>query len=261
MASPQIGATGPIASPGVTGADDPHDLAPGAPSPLHDAGEPHPADEQEVAAVTGLPERPAWAPLTLVAFVALVACGWVATAVATTWVNTNPEGLLALNSRVRHLLLAAGSDISFGSFVVIAGLRLALAYLVCHLIGRAYGRTVLVWFGKYLGASARQIQDTLQLFHRAEWVVVPFFVGSNIVAAISGISKVPARRLVPLVTIGIVGRLVLWWTVAQIADDEVDAVLDFLDRYQRPALIVSIVLTVLFIGINLRRGRDFELDS
>jgi hypothetical protein len=38
-------------------------------------------------------------------------------------------------------------------------------------------------------------------------------------------------------------------------------VLRFLDRYQRPALIVSVVLTVVFILVNLRRGRDFQLDS
>jgi membrane protein DedA with SNARE-associated domain len=222
---------------------------------------PHGASADEVEAVSGLPHvRPPWAPLTLVAFVALVACGWVATAVATTWANTNPEGLIALHARVRHLLLVAGGDIEWWAFGLIAGARLALAYAVCHLIGRAYGRDVLVWFGKYLGASAKQIQDTLQMFHKAEWVVIPFFVGSNIVAAISGISKVPARRLVPLVVLGIVGRLLLWWWVAQVADDQVDAVLDFLDRYQRPALIISIVATVLVIGVNLRRGRDFRLD-
>ncbi len=241
----------------------PPDDASGAAGPIERAAlEPHPADAAEVEAITGLPHlRPSWAPLTLVAFVGLVACGWFATAVATTWVNTNPEGLIALHARVRHLLLVAGSDIEWWVFGVIAGLRLAIAYAVCHLIGRAYGRDVLVWFGRYLGASAKQIQDTLQLFHRAEWIVIPFFVGSNIVAAISGISKVPARRLVPLVTIGIVGRLALWWWVAQIADDEVGAVLRFLDRYQRPALIISVVLTVVFILVNLRRGRDFQLDS
>jgi membrane protein DedA with SNARE-associated domain len=220
----------------------------------------HVAEPGEIAAVTGLPPAPTLGAAHLVAFVGLVACGWVATAVATTWVNTNPAGLIALHARVRHLLLVAGSDITPWAYGIIAGARLALAYVVCHLIGRAYGRDVLVWFGRYLGASAKQIQDLLQLFHRAEWVVIPFFVGSNIVAAITGISKVPARRLVPLVTIGIVGRLLLWWWVAQIADDQVDAVLDFLDRYQRPALIISIVLTVVFIGLNLRRGRNFQLD-
>ena len=219
------------------------------------------AEIEQIEVIAGTHVRPRWAPLAVVAFVILVACGYVAGAYAPRLVVDSPEGLLALSARVRYLLLATGSDITFWSYAVIAGLRLALAYVVCHLIGRAFGRDVLVWFGKYLGASPKQIQDMLQLFHKAEWAVVPFFTGSNIVAAITGISRTPLRRLVPLVTIGIVGRLVLWWWVAQVADDEVDAVVDFLDKYQWPALVVSTLLTIGVIGLNLRRGRDFQLDS
>ena len=172
------------------------------------------AEIEQIEAIAGAHVRPRWAPLAVVAFVILVACGYVAGAYAPRLVVDHPEGLLALSARVRYLLLATGSDITFWSYAVIAGLRLALAYVVCHLIGRAFGRDVLVWFGKYLGASPKQIQDMLQLFHKAEWAVVPFFTGSNIVAAITGISRTPLRRLVPLVTIGIAGRLVLWWWVA-----------------------------------------------
>jgi membrane protein DedA with SNARE-associated domain len=206
------------------------------------------------------PESPPWwAPLTLIAFVSLVVCSYVGTAVSTKWVNTNPEALLMLSSRVRHLLGVAGGEIDFWSYFLIGGLRLALAFVVCHLIGRAYGRAVLIWFGKYLGVRAEQIHSIVDLFHRAEWFVVPFFAGSNIVAAISGIARVPPLRLTVLLTVGLVARLVLWWEVAVIADDEIDAVLDFLNTYQTPALIVSVVLTVAFVMFNLRRGRNFEL--
>jgi hypothetical protein len=205
------------------------------------------------------PAPPRWAPLTLVAFVSLVICSYIGTAVSTKWVNTNPEGLLALSSRVRHLVAVAGGDIGFWAYFWIGGLRLALAFVVCHLIGRAYGRTVLVWFGKYLGVRAEQIHSIMGLFHKAEWFVIPFFAGSNVVAAISGIARVSARRLAVLLTIGLVVRLVFWWEVARIADDQIDAVLDFLNKYQTPALIASVVLTVAFVGLNLRRGRNFEL--
>jgi membrane protein DedA with SNARE-associated domain len=203
-------------------------------------------------------DRPWWAPLTLAGFVALVICSNVGTAVSTKWANTNPEGLLALSSRVRHLLLVAGR-IEWWSYSGIAALRLAAAFVVCHLIGRAYGRTVLIWFGKYLGVKAEQIQGILQLFHRAEWFVVPFFVGSNLVAAISGISRVSARRLAILIPIGLAVRLAFWWAIAKLADDQVDAVLEFLATYQTPALIISVVLTLLAIGWNMRRGRGFSL--
>lgn len=225
-----------------------------------DQPEPQPSAASEATTTIDAPVhvQPAWAPVTLAAFVALVVCSYVGTAVSTRWANTNPEGLLMLSSRVRHLLLVAG-NIPFWSYAGIAAVRLGLAFVVCHLVGRAYGPTVLVWFGRYLGVSAEQIQQTLQIFHRAEWFVIPFFVGSNIVAAISGISRVPALRLGVLLTIGLAVRVVFWWIVARIADDQVDSVLDFLGRYQTPALIASVVLTVAVVAFNIRRGRNFRL--
>jgi hypothetical protein len=54
-------------------------------------------------------------------------------------------------------------------------------------------------------------------------------------------------------------RVVFWWIIARIADDQVDSVLDFLAKYQRPALIASVVLTIVFVLFNLRRGRNFQL--
>ena len=93
---------------------------------------------------------------------------------------------------------------------------------------------MLIWFGKYLGVRAEQIHKIMEMFHHAEWFVIPFFVGSNIVAAISGIAAC-RRRLAVLLSIGLVVRLVFWWIVARIADDQIDTVLDFLNKYQTPA--------------------------
>ena len=202
--------------------------------------------------------RPTWAPLTLVGFVGLVVCSNFATAYAAKWVNTNPVQLLALSSRVRHLFLVAGR-IDWWEYVGVAGVRLATGYVVCHLVGRAYGEDVLRWFGKYLGVSAEGIRSALAKFDKADWIVVPWFAGSNIVAAITGIRKMHPLRLAVLLSIGILGRLALYWWLADVFDDQRDDVLDFLSRYQRPALIVSIVLAIVVIGVNLRRGRNFEL--
>ncbi len=233
-----------------------------APGPIASAAvtvDPEPSDDGLTQDIDAEPARPWWAPITLVAFVALVVCSYIGTAVSTKWVNTNPEGLLLLSSRVRHLVAVAGGDIEFWAYFWIGFVRLGVAFVVCHLIGRAYGRTVLIWFGKYLGVRAEQIHQIMDMFHRAEWVVIPFFVGSNIVGAISGISRVSARRLTMLLSIGLVVRLVFWWIVARVADDQIDTVLDFLNKYQRPALIISVVLTIVFVAFNLRRGRNFEL--
>lgn len=219
------------------------------------------AEIEQIEEIAGTHVRPRWAPLTVVGFVALLVTARLADVYYARLVKNDPEVLLLFNARVRYLLLATGSDISFWSYAAIGAVRMTVVYAVCHMVGRAFGRDVLVWFGKYLGARPKQIQDTLQMFHRAEWAVIPFFAGSNIVAAITGVVRTPLKRLIPLLAIGIVGRLILWWWVAQVADDQVDATIRFLDRYQWPMTIASLVVTALVIGVNLRRGRDFTLDS
>ena len=58
--------------------------------------------------------------------------------------------------------------------------------MVCHLIGRAYADEALRWFIKYLGVTPEALDQFNQGFAKAEWVIIPFFAGSNLVAALSG---------------------------------------------------------------------------
>jgi len=88
---------------------------------------------------------------------------------------------------------------------------------------------------------------------------VPWFAGSNIVAAISGVRRMSAVRLGILLTIGIAGRLALYWWIGKAFDSELDRVLSWLDRYQWPLTIVSIALVVVTITLNVRRGRSFKM--
>lgn len=223
------------------------------------AGEPSPRPGRIDLAQLEYQPPPRWAPLALLLWVGLVGLGYWATIVSPDWADDRPLDLMALHSRVRHLLAASARDVDPFVYAVIGTIRLSLSYWASYLVGRAYGRQVLVWFGKYLGTSREQIHNLLAGFHKAEWVIVPFFVGSNLVAAVTGIARTPLKRLIPLVYLGIAGRLVLWWIIGRLAEDEVDSVLDFIGRYQRPALIVSAIAVVGVIVFNLRRGRNFEL--
>lgn len=200
---------------------------------------------------------PRWGFLAVAAFVALVVCGYVATGVAPRWATSNPEGLLALNSRIRHLLLAIGGGIEWWPYFFIAGVRLALAFVVCHLIGRAYSERVLVWFGKYLGYRREQMASLIDGFDKVDWFIVPWFAGSNIVAAISGIRRMHPVRLAVLLAVGIVARLALYWWLGQAFDDELDSILDWVTRWQMPLTIASIVIVLATITLNVRRGRKF----
>ena len=199
--------------------------------------------------------RPAYGPLLLVAFVGLVVCTNIANVVFANWVKTHPERLIMLSSRNRYLIGAVGAGISPFAYVLIATVRLTAAAAVCHFIGRAYGDTALRWFTRFLGMSQESVDRFEQQYRSAEWVLIPIFVGSNIVFVLSGMVQTRWRRIVPLLLLGIAGRLALLWWLAKQFESEVKSVIDFLGRYQLPIIIGSFVIVIVSNVVNIRRGR------
>jgi len=197
--------------------------------------------------------RPAWAPLTLIAFVALVISTNIASVVWARWIDTNPEGLLLLSSRNRYLALTLAAGVPLGFYAVIGFLRIGVAFIVCHLIGRAYHDDAIGWFTKYLGVKSESIDGFNRGFTKAEWALIPFFAGSNIVAALSGIHRTPPVKLAALLTVGIVARLTLMWWLARTFEEQLVQFLEWLQRYQWWAVGISIALVVLVNMRNLRR--------
>jgi membrane protein DedA with SNARE-associated domain len=200
-------------------------------------------------------QRPSYGPFLLVAFIGLVVCTNIANVVYANWVNTRPEQLIMLSSRNRYLILAVGGDISPLAYVVIASVRLTLAAVVCHFLGRAYGDQALRLFSRFLGMTPEAVDRFEQQYRAAEWVLIPFFVGSNIVFVLSGTVKTRWRRIVPLLLVGLAGRLALLWWLAKQFESEVQSVTDFLQRWQYPIIIGSIALVVITNVANFRRGR------
>lgn len=198
--------------------------------------------------------RPWWAPLTIVAFVALVICTNVANAVWARWVISNPEALLALSSRQRYLALSVPNGIGVLPYVVIGTLRIAAAFVVCHLAGRAYRDDLLRLFTRYLGLTPEALDAYHQALDKAEVVVIPFFVGSNIVAVLTGIRRTHPLKLAVLLAIGIAGRLALIWWLAKVFEEPLTDFLRVVQRFQWWVVIVSVVAVVLINVRNYRRG-------
>jgi len=198
--------------------------------------------------------RPPWAPLTLAAFVVLVVCTNVAGAFWGRLLVSSPEGLLMLSSRNRYLVLALGADVSTVVYWVVGSVRIGLAFVVCHLIGRAYADEALRWFVKYLGVTPEALDQFNRGFAKAEWVIIPFFAGSNLVAALSGVHRTPWKRLAGLLTAGVLGRLALIWWLAQVFEEELEDFVGWLQKYSWWAVGISIALVLLVNMRNLRRG-------
>jgi membrane protein DedA with SNARE-associated domain len=100
------------------------------------------------------------------------------------------------------------------------------------MIGRIYGDQAMRWFWRFLGMPPEQVSKFEKAFDNAEWFVVPFFVGSNIVWVLSGAARSSWKRLVPLALVGLAGRLALLWWLADVFYDQVKSTMTFVDRYQ-----------------------------
>ena len=197
---------------------------------------------------------PWWAPFTLAALLGLMVCTNVANVVRARWANNHPEGLIALSSRQRYLVLAVAGGVSPYWYVVIGTVRIAAAFLVCHLVGRAYRTQALGWFTRYLGVRKSQIDSLSSGFTKAEIGLIPFFAGSNIVAVLTGVHRTRPAKLALLLGIGIGGRLILFWYLSKAFEDQLLDVMSFISRYQWWLLGLSILVVVLANLRNFRRG-------
>ncbi len=85
-------------------------------------------------------------------------------------------------------------------------------------------------------------------------MIVPFFAGSNLVAALSGVHGTPWRRLAVLLSVGILGRLLLIWWLAQIFEEELEDFVGWIQRYSWWFVGISVAVVLLVNVRNFRRG-------
>jgi membrane protein DedA with SNARE-associated domain len=133
--------------------------------------------------------------------------------------------------------------------------RLLLAAVVCHMIGRCYGDRALRWFWRFLGMPQEQVAKFEQQIARAEWFVVPFFVGSNIVWALTGAASTTWKKLAPMFVIGITARLALLWWLADQFKRPLDDFINWTNRYQLWIIGISVAVVALANLRNFRKGR------
>ncbi|CAB4365311.1 unannotated protein [freshwater metagenome] len=193
-------------------------------------------------------------PIWIAAFVGLVVCTNIAAASWVTMDDEHPASLLLLSSRNRFLVATVPSGISPFEWALIACLRLSAAAIVCHMLGRAYGDQALRWFWKFMGMPQEQVSKFEKAVDNAEWFVVPFFVGSNIVWVLSGAAKTTWKRLLPLAAVGMAMRLALLWWLSKEFESELRSTLKWLDHYQWWILIGSVLIVVL-VNVRNFRGR------
>jgi membrane protein DedA with SNARE-associated domain len=194
--------------------------------------------------------HPRWLlPLLGGLIILLVIATNVGNAVWAGWVESNPLGLLALNSSNKYLL-ATSVSASFVPFLVIGTLRLLAPDPLFYAIGYLYGDRALHWArdvfpgSKGLIEQVRQDDGVVRSALNFLVVVAP----NNLVCLIAGVTRFPIRRFIVLNVVGTIGRVLLMRWIGMIFEDQIESVLDVVARYQKWLLYGSIALVVVYVA-------------
>ncbi len=184
--------------------------------------------------------------LLVSAFAVLVACTQVGAIIAPSLVRHNPALLLALSSRLRHLLFAVPADINPVAYSIIGFLRIAVAAWLCYAIGYWYGDRGFRWLEHQVGgeppATLRWMQRGAS---RAGGPLVMFMPGSNIVCALVGQRRMTIRRFAVWSSLGIAFRLAWVWVAARLFDTQLRRALDWIEKYQWWLVAAFFLITIV----------------
>ena len=192
------------------------------------------------------------APIIVLSIAATLA-DWFAAAVIT----DRPLLQIFLNPRIRYLALSANNVDPLPWFLV-GFFRLVLTDPLYFLLGRWYGDNALRWIQRnWGGESAATVQTMERWFAKASHVVV-LIAPNGIVCLLAGATRMRVGVFAALNVIGTIGRLILVWFLAQSAEEPLEDILGFIDRYQWWLVGISIALGLLLI---MQRKRPVEGDD
>ncbi len=180
------------------------------------------------------PTHPRWLLPSLTAgIIALVVASNLGNVVWASWAEDRPLGLLALNSSNKYLLITSIS-LDAVPMVVVATLRLLAPDPIFFAMGWLYGDRALHWARRTFPGSTQlldQVHQDPRLVHKVLNVLV-VVAPNNVVCLVAGVVRFPIRRFIVLNVVGTVGRVLLMRWIGLFFEDQIEDVLDIVNRYQ-----------------------------
>lgn len=167
----------------------------------------------------------------LIASGALFTAGTIGSNIGPALVDEQPELVLALASRNRNLF-GSVPFIDPVAYWAIGFSRILAAAIVLYFLGRWYGERAIGW-------TERQVGDLPPIYRwfekgvaKAGWLLFLAMPGSNLVCLMAGHQRVPPRRFIPLVMVGIVIKLVIMWAGGKAFEEQIRSFLSWIEDYQ-----------------------------
>lgn len=189
------------------------------------------------------------AVLTLTSLLFVI--GTIGSNVGPALVDEHPVIVLILSSRNRNLF-GAVPYIDPVMYTLIGFPRVALAGVALYLVGRWYGTRALGWVESNMGELPAIYRWTERIVDKAGSVALVLMPGSNIVCLMLGHRRMPPRRFIPLLMVGIALKLVVLWQGGRIFEDQIRSFLNYIEKYQWWVVMVLFAISMLQ---SVRRSR------
>jgi membrane protein DedA with SNARE-associated domain len=192
--------------------------------------------------------------LLTVPIIALVILNTVGDALAVRLVNHHPLLLIAMNARNRNLVLVT-NHVGWVGYYVVGTLRLLVSDPLFFLIGFWYGEQALRWMETRTRTFGKTLRQWEGWYSKAAYPLV-FIAPNNFICLFAGASGMSVPSFFAVNVSGTIARLYAIRWLGEAFDRPIQSVLDFINRYQTPLLIASIVIAIAW-GVNeLRTGRS-----
>lgn len=190
--------------------------------------------------------------LLLSIFVASMVVGFASDIAGPTLINRHPLLQIALNPRNRWLLLAS-PQIAAIPFYAVGFVRLVSTDPVGYVLGYQYGDAAVAWAEKQMGDT----EGIVKMIQRGFGKVAPLVIliaPSFYWCVLAGAARMRLRLFIILNIIGTIGRLIIFRLAGDAFRDELERVLDWIQRYQWWLVGMSVALVALQVFRGRQRG-------
>jgi membrane protein DedA with SNARE-associated domain len=184
--------------------------------------------------------------------IAMVIMSWVGDALATTLATSHPAWLIALNARSRNLVLVT-NQLDALAYYGIGTVRLLLSDPLFFILGMWYGDAAVVWMERRTQTWGQMLRQLQTWFGKAAYPII-FVAPNNAICLFAGAAGMPLRAFFAVNIAGTFARLWLIRRFGEAFESPIDDVLGFLRDYRIPLLVLSLVLVVLSIALEARKG-------
>jgi membrane protein DedA with SNARE-associated domain len=161
----------------------------------------------------------------------LFVIGTIGSQIGIALVDERPAFVLALSSRNRNLF-GSVPYIDVIPYAAIGFVRILIAGIALYFVGRWYGQKALGWVEGNLGELPAIYRWTEKAVDKAGSIALVLMPGSNVVCLLLGHKQMTAKRFIPLLSIGIVIKLVVLRLGGDQFEKQIESFMSGIEQYQ-----------------------------